>query len=112
MKRYCFALDLKNDPQLIAEYEEHHKKVAPEIIESIRAAGITVMDLFRFQNRLFMIMETTDEFSFDKKDKMDLENEKVQVWEKLMWQYQQPIDGSKPDEKWVLMNQIFNLNDF
>ncbi len=29
MKRYALTLDLKNDPALIAEYEEHHKAVWP-----------------------------------------------------------------------------------
>ena len=33
--RYCFALDLKNDETLIAEYEEYHQRVWPEILESI-----------------------------------------------------------------------------
>jgi hypothetical protein len=40
-QRYCLALDLKNDPTLIAEYEAHHQKVWPEIQKSIQDAGIT-----------------------------------------------------------------------
>ena len=38
--RYCLALDLKNDPQLIKEYEDHHKKIWPEIALSIKESGI------------------------------------------------------------------------
>ena len=30
MRRYCLALDLKDDSALIAEYEEWHRKVYPE----------------------------------------------------------------------------------
>ncbi|MFL5811251.1 MAG: L-rhamnose mutarotase, partial [Flavisolibacter sp.] len=56
MKRYCLALDLKNDPQLILQYEDYHKKVWPEIIDSIRDAGIESMQIYRYANRLFMIM--------------------------------------------------------
>lgn len=111
MKRYCLTLDLKNDPQLIAEYEAHHRRVAPEIIQSIQEAGITVMDIYRFNNRLFMIMETTDSFTFEHKQQMDLANEKVQEWEQLMWKYQQPVGNSSSGEKWVLMDPIFKLND-
>ena len=58
-RRYCLALDLKNDPDLIRQYEEHHKAVWPEIIQSIKDSGI--------ENMLFMIMEVKDSFSFEKK---------------------------------------------
>jgi len=109
MKRYCLALDLKEDEALINEYEQLHKAVAPEIIESITSAGITVMDIYRVGNRLFMIMETTDDFSFHEKDKMDKANPKVQVWENQVWKYQQALPFAKPGEKWVLMEQIFSL---
>jgi L-rhamnose mutarotase len=60
-------------------------------------------------NRLFMIMEVDDSFSFNKKGAMDAANPKVQEWEQLMWKYQQALPGSKPGEKWVLMNKIFEL---
>lgn len=108
--RYCFALDLKNDDSLIAEYEEYHQKVWPEIIDSIKNAGITDMEIYRVSNRLFMIMETDENFSFDKKNKMDASNPKVQEWENVMWKYQEAIPGAKPGEKWILMQKIFNLN--
>ncbi|MDB5115478.1 MAG: L-fucose mutarotase [Mucilaginibacter sp.] len=109
MNRYCLALDLKNDPQLIAEYEKYHEAIWPEIHKSITGSGITHMEIYRCFNRLFMIMETDDSFSFDKKGAMDAGNAKVQEWEELMWKYQQSIPGSKPGEKWVLMNKIFEL---
>jgi L-rhamnose mutarotase len=111
MKRYCLTLDLKDNSQLIAEYEEWHRKVSPAIIESIRSAGIEEMQLFRYDNRLMMIMEVNDSFSFEKKAEMDLANEDVQIWEKMLWKYQQPLPGTKPGEKWMLMKNIFNLSD-
>ncbi len=109
MKRYCLALDLKEDEELIKEYERLHKAVAPEIIKSITDAGITVMDIYRVGNRLFMIMEAVDDFSFEEKDKMDKDNPKVQEWEKHVWKFQQALPFAKPGEKWVLMEQIFAL---
>jgi L-rhamnose mutarotase len=110
MPRYCLTLDLKNDPQLIQEYEALHKKGRPEITASIKESGITNMEIYRYENRLFMIMETIDGFSFEEKQKMDNENKKVQEWEQLMWKYQQPLPGSKEGEKWKLMNKIFQLD--
>jgi L-rhamnose mutarotase len=69
------------------------------------------MEIYRTGNRLFMIMETNENFSFEKKEAMDNANPKVQEWEQLMWKYQQGIPGSKPGEKWVLMKKIFDLNE-
>jgi L-rhamnose mutarotase len=107
--RYCLALDLKDDPALIAEYERHHENIWPEIKESILNAGITAMQIYRLGNRLFMIMETTDGFSFEDKSQADATNPKVQAWEALMWHYQQALPLAKAGEKWLLMNQIFEL---
>ena len=109
MQRYCLALDLKDDPALIAEYERYHQQIWPEIVNSITSSGIEVLDIYRTGNRMFMIIEATDDFSFDKKGAADAANPKVQEWETLMWKYQQALPGSKPDEKWVLMKKIFAL---
>ncbi len=110
MPRYALALDLKDDPALIAEYERHHERIRPEIEASIREAGITGMDIYRLGNRLFMVMETTDDFDFEKKAAADAANPKVQEWEALMWRYQQPLPLAQPGEKWLLMQKIFDLN--
>ena len=109
MKRYCLALDLKNDPKLIREYEEYHQLVWPEILHSIRLAGIESMEIYRVQNRLFMIMEVNTNFSFEKKASLDASNPKVQEWEQLMWKYQQGLPSAKPGEKWIVMERIFEL---
>jgi len=109
MKRYCLALDLKNDPSLISEYERYHKNVWPEIIKSIKEPGIQVLDIYRTGNRMFMIIEANDDFSFERKSAMDAGNPKVQEWEELMWKFQQALPGAKPGEKWILMEKIFEL---
>lgn len=110
MPRYCLALDLKDDPTLIAEYEKYHQKIRPEIAESITGAGITQMEIYRIGNRLFMIMETTDDFSFEEKSAADAANPEVQEWENLMWHYQQALPMAKEGEKWMLMKNIFQLS--
>jgi L-rhamnose mutarotase len=111
MKRHCLAVDLKNDAQLIAEYEQYHQRIWPTIEASIRAAGIISLEIYRIENRLFMIMETNDDFSFEVKANADAANKKVQEWETLMWKYQQALPTAKPGEKWVLMKKIFDLNN-
>ena len=67
------------------------------------------MEIYRVSNRLFMIMEVNDDFSFEKKAMADAANEKVAEWEQLMWKYQQELPVAKPGEKWVLMGKIFSL---
>ena len=111
MKRYCLALDLIDDAESIAAYEYYHKKEnwRPEIMKSITDAGITTMEIYRTGNRLFMIMETEDDFTFEKKAAMDAANPKVQEWEKFVWKFQQPLPWSKKGEKWILMQKIFQL---
>jgi len=109
MKRYYLALDLKDDDKLIEEYERYHKNVWPEIIKSIKDSGIEVLDIYRTGNRMFMIIEANDDFSFEKKAAMDSANSKVHEWEQLMWKFQQALPGAKAGEKWVLMNKIFEL---
>jgi L-rhamnose mutarotase len=109
MKRHCFALDLKPDPALIAEYEQYHRNVWPEIIDSIRDAGIERLEIYRIENRLFMILEANAVFSFEQKAKKDAENPMVQAWETRMWRYQEALPTAKPGEKWLLMDKIFQL---
>lgn len=110
MKRYCLALDLVNDPALIAEYEAYHRAVWPEIKKSITDSGITNMEIYRIMDRLFMIMEVNDSFSFEAKGAADAANAKVQEWEQLMWKYQKALPVAKPGEKWLLMDRIFALH--
>ena len=109
MKRYALALDLKDDPILIAEYEAYHKAVWPEIKKSILDSGIQRMEIYRLGTRLFMTIEADGHFSFENKAKADLNNPKVQEWEELMWKYQQALPMAKSGEKWVLMQEIFQL---
>ncbi len=109
MKRFALALDLKDHPDLIQKYIEHHQQVWPEILDSIRDSGIQNMEIYRTANRLFMLIETEDDFSFARKQEMDGSNPKVQEWEALMEEYQQRLPFAKPGEKWVLMERIFAL---
>ncbi len=110
MKRHCLTLDLKADEASIKAYDDWHTKVWPQVIHNIISSGIKSMEIYRVGNRLFMIMEVSNSFSFEKKAKVESSNKRVQEWEALMLQYQQPLPFAKPGEKWVLMNKIFDLN--
>lgn len=107
--RYCLALDLKDDPALIAEYERYHEAVWPEVLQSLRDAGIINMEIYRVENRLVLVMDTADDFSLDRKAGMDAVNPNVQAWETLMWRYQEALPSAQPGQKWVLMKKVFQL---
>ncbi len=109
MKVFGFTLDLRDDPGRVEAYIHHHQNVWPEVIASIRKSGIYSMEIYQYSTRLFMRIETTDDFTFEHKAKLDADNPAVQEWEELMWRYQAKIEGSKPGEKWVRMDRIFDL---
>ena len=108
-RRFCLTLDLKDDPQLIAEYKRYHESIWPEIAESIKGSGIHEMEIYLLGTRMFMIMEVDPKFSFEAKTEADRRNPKVQQWEELMWKFQKALPHARPGEKWMLMERIFKL---
>jgi L-rhamnose mutarotase len=110
LRKYCLALDLKDDPKKIDTYIKYHQDVWPEINQSIKESGIQNAEIFHTGNRLFMILEVDETFSFDKKATLDSSNPKVQEWETLMWEFQQALPNTPAGSKWVLMDKIYDLN--
>ncbi|RMG17447.1 MAG: L-rhamnose mutarotase [Bacteroidetes bacterium] len=110
-KKHCLALDLKDDPSLIEVYKQYHAPggVWPEVLDSLRDSGIQHMEIYLVGNRLFMIIEVDEHFSFERKAQMDAANPHVQRWEELMWQYQQPLPWAEPGQKWVQMERVFKF---
>ena len=109
MKRYCFALDLINDDELISSYKKHHKMVWPEIEKSIKESGVKNLEIYLVENRLFMILEANNNFSLEQKAVADDKDPRVQEWEKLMWKYQKALPTAGPNEKWLQMELIYKL---
>lgn len=109
MKRYCFTLDLKNNETSIEKYERLHTNIAPEIHDNITRTNITRMDIYRTNNRMFMIIDTIDLFSLENKARNNSKDPKVNEWEEQTWKYQKTLPFTKPKEKWILMKKIFEL---
>lgn len=107
MKRYCQTLTLVNDEKKIAEYCEAHKHVWPEIIQGQREVGILDMQIYRKGRSLFMIMDTVDDFNFQR-DMAHLATLPRQAeWEAYVSQFQGAKADASSDEKWQLMDRIF-----
>jgi L-rhamnose mutarotase len=111
IRRYCQALDLKDDPGLIAQYEKAHERIWPEVAESIRESGVVAMEIWRIGPRLFMIMDVDESHSFERAAALAERNPKNAEWEEAMWKYQVATPWAPPGGKWVLMERIFDLAD-
>ncbi len=113
VRQYCLTLNLKDDDELIREYEEYHKpgNVWPDVIDSIRESGILDMRIYRSGLQLIMIMTVSDAFSFEDKALRDSRNPKVVEWESLMVRFQKADEQSMANEKWQPANTIFALDD-
>jgi len=110
MPRHCLTLELQNDAAKIAEYKRYHEKIWPEIRDSLFAAGVTQMEIYLQGTRLFMIMDVSDDFSFEKKAQMDASNPKVLEWEALMGNFQAVPEGADPVRRWQVMEKVFDLS--
>ena len=55
VKRYCQTLELRDNPELIAEYRRRHsrEKAWPEIRQGIREVGILEMEIYILGTKLF-----------------------------------------------------------
>jgi L-rhamnose mutarotase len=110
MPRHCLTLDLKDNETAISEYKRYHVKIWPEVKQSLYDAGIVNMEIYLAGTRLFMIMDVNDQFSLSAKAAADAANPRVQEWERLMEQFQQELPQSRPGQKWVVMERVFDLS--
>lgn len=110
-QRTCYALDLKDNPDLIAEYEHHHKpeNIWPEIPEGIRAGGIADMQIYRIDTRLFMIIETRQGVDPEDAFAMIEKTPRQSEWGAFMQIFQQRLGMAEPNQYWVKMKPVFSL---
>ncbi len=110
-KRYCMTLDLKDDPELIKEYKYWHENenIWPEIPRGIKEVGIVNMEIYLYDTRMFMIMETTLDFDFDKDMARLGTLERQGEWEKFVGKFQKSLPGTPEGSKWQLMERVYKL---
>ena len=110
--RHCLALDLKDDPALIAEYERHHRAVWPEVLAHLRAQGVRELEIFRLGTRMVMLMDTDDAvFDPARMATAERDDPRLRAWETLMWKFQAATPWTPAGAKWTPMQNIFRLSD-
>lgn len=108
MKRYCQTIELRNDPELIEKYCEVHKHVWPEIIKGQREVGILSMEIYICGRRLFMVMDTTDDFDFERDmTRLSLMPRQAE-WEAYVAKFQGVDPSASSKEKWIRLKRIFS----
>ncbi len=111
-KRYCKTLKLKDDPGLISEYKKVHSmgNAWPEITRGMKETGITDMEIYLYGNQLFMIMDTVPGFDHEKAMKELAEKPRQAEWEAFVSRFQVSSEDASADEKWQLMERIYELD--
>ena len=107
MKRYCQTLTLVDNPEMIEKYVEAHAHVWPEVIQGQREVGIVDMQIFRRDRNLFMIMDTVDDFDFQRDMARLATLPRQAEWEAYVSKFQGCKADARSDEKWQLMERIF-----
>ena len=111
VKRYCQTMDLKDNPELIAEYVKRHSEAEawPEIRAGIREVGILEMEIYILGTRLFMIVETPLDFDWETAMARLATLPRQAEWEANMSIFQQADATATSAEKWQLMDRMFYL---
>ena len=110
-RQFCLTLDLRDDEELIREYEQYHQpgNTWPEVIASIRDSGILDMQIYRSETRLIMVMTVDESFSFEDKALRDSQNPIIKEWECLMTKFQHAGADANASDKWQELRNIFDL---
>ncbi len=110
MKSFAMALDLRDDAQTIERYKEYHRAVWEEVLDGLKGLGIHKMKIFLRGNRLFMYLETADEFDLERDFPRYMEaSPRAAKWDALMRQFQVPVPDAGEDEWWAGMEEVFDL---
>jgi L-rhamnose mutarotase len=111
LTRQVFTIDVRDDPAAIAAYREHHRRVWPEVIESLRRAGVEQLDIHMLGRRLVMIVEVRDGTDYRQVFAAHVASSpRVAEWERLMKSLQEPVPHTPAGQWWALMEPVFSMN--
>jgi L-rhamnose mutarotase len=110
--RYVLTLDLRDDPAMIAAYRKYHAEMWPEVVRSLRDAGVQHLEIHLLGRRLVMIVELREGLDIQRVfERHASSTPKVVEWERLMKTFQQPAPDARPGEWWALMDPVCEITD-
>lgn len=107
MKRFAQAVRLKDDPEIIRQYEEYHANPWPEVVKGTHDCGVERVFIYRFGRLLFMFMETVDDFDMERDMPKYMRDPRAREWDKLMRGFQEPLPDAPAGQTWVQMKEIY-----
>ena len=111
VKRWVQTMDLRDNPQLIAEYRRRHSRgeVWPEVLQGIRDCGLLEMEIYILGTRLVMICEAPLDVDWDEAMRRMASGPRQAEWEAFMAVFQQCDPRQTSDEKWQMMERMFHV---
>jgi L-rhamnose mutarotase len=108
--RHVMTVDLKHDPRGIAAYRRHHRRIWPEVRDSLLRVGVLRMDIYQLERRLVMVMDTKKGFDLKRSFAAHVASHpRCAEWEELMKTFQRAPPGARPAQLWTPMESIFHL---
>lgn len=107
MPRYCFNLQVR--PELMAEYQERHRAVWPQMLAALRDTGWRNYSLFLRSDGLLIGYVEADDL---RAAQAAMARTEVNArWQAEMARFFTGIDGRPPDEGFTLLTEVFHLED-
>ena len=104
MARIAFRLRVRADR--IAEYEEAHRHVWPELLSLLKSVGISQYSIFRSGVDLFFYLHVDDfERAWSQIDQSPVN----QRWQQEMAPLFEPMGPTAPGERFPMMREVFYL---
>src|SRR6476660_9006272 len=109
MTRHVFLVNLRDDPAAIAAYRDHHQRVWPEVVDSLRRAGVHAMDIHLLGRTAVMIVEVGDVDVRRAFAAHRASSPRGVEWGQLMRSLQAPSPDAVPCARWARMGRVFRL---
>jgi L-rhamnose mutarotase len=107
MTRYCFMLHVR--PELLAEYRERHAAVWPDMLRALHDTGWRNYSIFAREDGLLVGYVEADDLAAAQQAMAATEVNAR--WQADMSRYFTGLDARPPDEDFLLLEEIFNLDD-
>lgn len=107
MPRYCFELRVRRER--LEEYVERHRAVWPEMLDALARTGWRHYSLFLREDGLLIGYVEADDLAAAQRAMADTAVNAR--WQAEMAPFFTGIDGRAPDEGFVLLREVFHLED-
>lgn len=104
MQRFAFQLRVRADK--LADYDELHRHVWPELIQEMENFGVTDYSIFRRGQDLFLTLRVDD---FDELVRRLEASEVNRLWQTMMLPFWEPVPGKRDDEPFAMMKEVFYM---